>query len=798
MDGRKEKEIPYDELILRDQEMITRVEVQHLLGYLVESMDKVTEVLDDKNYEYAKSYLSYEMALELVDVICKEWNITAATLYQQLSFPLDLKENSNLGMLTIEFLEAYEVILSNLPEGTSNIGMKSLLVVGKEEADSSMVITDQGNFTMGNIRNYEEFYEDGRLSQKDNPEDNTKDSNVVENTKQLTKDMNFSTLVDSKILVWVAGDEIISIKDILLEETVLKNVWITQGKNRTINTFFNDVAHTFTAKYDLSSEVQGKIGDITIYNKEIIKISIKPDVISGKVLSATKDFIEVKGYGKIPLEDTYKIYKLYDELSMEVTNSILVGYKTTDFVIADGKVAAALIKEKIKAKNIRVLIKTNQFTSIFHDEVKVTADRSFTVTIGEEVTTYKAGEQVTILYQDHVEQDDRIFIKTGTENGKITILSLERSGGNPSYRGTMEIGTTTKGLVLVNELSIEEYLYAVLPSEMPKSYGLTALEVQAICARSYAYQQLFSNGYQEFGAHIDDSVNYQVYNNQPENEDAILAVKETYGKVITYGEEVITAYYFSTSCGHTASSFEVWGNSSKSDYLVGKIQSTTKDIVETISEGDSKKENQNRTRDVDFSVEDDFENFLLNSTETTFDSNAPWYRWEVILSSEEIEASIDQYIASRYQANSGMILTLVDGTWKKNPVYESIPIETIGTLKNIQVGKREKSGILSELIFIGSKATVKIITEYNIRTLLTPINSEIIRQNSTTTSGLSMLPSAFFVFDKKGDSYTFYGGGFGHGVGMSQNGVKEMAVEGYDYEAIIQHYYNGVSLGFIY
>ena len=81
------------------------------------------------------------------------------------------------------------------------------------------------------------------------------------------------------------------------------------------------------------------------------------------------DFIEIEGYGRIPLEDNYKIYKIYGELSMERTNSILVGYDTTDFVVSGGKISAALIRESIKAENIRVLIHTTGFRSIYHEKV---------------------------------------------------------------------------------------------------------------------------------------------------------------------------------------------------------------------------------------------------------------------------------------------------------------------------------------------------------------------------------------------------------------------------------------------
>ena len=101
-------------------------------------------------------------------------------------------------------------------------------------------------------------------------------------------------------------------------------------------------------------------------------------------------------------------------------------------------------------------------------------------------------------------------------------------------------------MLLINELALEEYLYAVVPSEMPTYYGIEALKVQAVCARSYAYRHLLANSLSRYGAHVDDSVSYQVYNNIPENEESVLAVKDTYGRVIEYEGEIITAYYFST------------------------------------------------------------------------------------------------------------------------------------------------------------------------------------------------------------------------------------------------------------
>lgn len=99
----------------------------------------------------------------------------------------------------------------------------------------------------------------------------------------------------------------------------------------------------------------------------------------------------------------------------------------------------------------------------------------------------------------------------------------------------------------------------VVPSEMPSGYEIEALKAQAVCARSYAYRQMAEYGYPEYEAHVDDSTNYQVYGNSAPADSADLAVQETAGQVVRLDGEIVTTYYYSTSCGKTTS-MKAWGN----------------------------------------------------------------------------------------------------------------------------------------------------------------------------------------------------------------------------------------------
>ena len=58
-----------------------------------------------------------------------------------------------------------------------------------------------------------------------------------------------------------------------------------------------------------------------------------------------------------------------------------------------------------------------------------------------------------------------------------------------------------------------------------------------------------------------------------------------------------------------------------------------------------------------------------------------------------------------------------------------------------------------------------------------------------------LLPSAFFSITKQGDTYIIEGGGYGHGIGMSQNGANEMAKKGKTYKEILELFYQGVTVG---
>lgn len=761
--------------------------------------------------------LTYGACKELVDKLIMI-NPAYQSVYGSLSFDFIKAEE---GMRVPDFLQLYEALLASAPEEDRRVKEEILLVLGREvtEDGRDRIVTDRGKYYYQDAQSYERFYP--LVSVTPNPSEaasqptvspaagnvtatTTPTSGAASDSPENQNDSSqgqpylVTKYMDKGVKAFTCDQELLYITGVTTEKIVIHNVWIKKGEGALVDTFVNGLNKSFQAKFKLAENIEKVVGDITVENQRVIQISVKPDKIHGKVLRIGEDFIEVEGYGEVPLDSDYRIYKVYGTLSMEPTGSILVGYENTDFVVSGGKISAAIITESIKAENIRVLIQTTEYKSIYHKKVELTATGEFTVSSDEGEANYAAGEVVTIEPDNELLEGQRISVKTASDDSKIQILSIERADGNPKYRGIIEISKGDEGLLIVNELPLEEYLYAVVPSEMPTSYGSEALKVQAVCARSYAYKHLLQNSLSQYGAHVNDSVTYQVYNNIAENEDSILAVKDTYGKIIEYNGEVINALYFSTSCGHTADAASAWANDVDYPYLNGKLLRADPEVTGTSAQNDVSGLYE------DLSSEEAFRSFITDQDFETIDSSFQWYRWNVTMDIGDIEKVIKKNLATRYQANPNLILTMTspekDG---KEAVFESLPVESIGSIKDIKVLKRESSGIITDLLIIGSKKTIKVLKEYNIRALLAPVNDTLIRNDGSQIANLNLLPSAFFMIDKletDGEltAVTITGGGYGHGVGMSQNGVKAMVNSGKSYDEIVKYFYEGTTIGFIY
>lgn len=126
------------------------------------------------------------------------------------------------------------------------------------------------------------------------------------------------------------------------------------------------------------------------------------------------------------------------------------------------------------------------------------------------------------------------------------------------YRGVIRIKNRNGKLIVINDISLEEYIKGVVPAEMPSSWAYEAHKAQAIAARSYALANLGKRA--QYGYDLKDTPEDQAYNGASgETTDTNAAVDDTKGIVLTYDDKVISAYYSASAGGQTNTNS--WGNS---------------------------------------------------------------------------------------------------------------------------------------------------------------------------------------------------------------------------------------------
>lgn len=566
---------------------------------------------------------------------------------------------------------------------------------------------------------------------------------------------SFDDSVFCKEEVYVKGNLFLTSIKKLEEKTILENVWVLESTNGDMECFYHQVNFTVSSESPVERE---QIADLTFADGKLVKAQEKQEKIHGKILSVSEKEIEVEGCGTYEMAENLEVYKLYGTLETQKKTDLMIGYDYTDFVVWKGRICAALVSREGELDKIRVLFTNSTDGSYFFTEATILTD----------------GEEKQIKAQD-LKNGERISFQAKALTDKVILQAEDVKKADNAFRGKLEFCKTEQGMVIINELPLEEYLYAVVPSEMPASYPIEALKAQAVCARTYAYHYILHAGLGAYGAHLDDTTAYQVYHNIGENAASTTAVKETAGEMLYYQEDLAENYYYSTSCGYGTDT-KVWKSENGQDtsYIcAGKYA--------------KQEEGSERMSAEDMRQEDNFAAFITTVDEADFEKNEAWYRWSYEVKKLDAEKLLAR-VQSRYRVNPNLILQ--QNGEGENAYYVSEPIDEIGSIKDICVTKRGAGGVADELIITGSKAVVKVISEYNIRSVLCDGESEVIKQDGSSVVPGTLLPSGFFIIEtgKNGKDvigYTLTGGGYGHGVGMSQNGAKAMGSLGYDYREIL-------------
>ena len=448
---------------------------------------------------------------------------------------------------------------------------------------------------------------------------------------------------------------------------------------------------------------------------------------------------------------------------------MVLGNMEVSYVIGEEEVCAILIRTPAVIENIRVLLLADDGGK-FRSAVYLKADTDARIRFGGNESDYAAGTLLDVSTW-FTERNDTFSIQPVTENGKIFLCDEVGNTISNGYPGSAEVRRYEEGYTIVNSVPFETYLTAVVPSEMPSTYEKEALKAQAVCARSYAYIQLMRADLAAFGAHINDSTSYQVYNKAEAGEASRQAVEETKHEVMTYADEVIEAYYFSTSMGYTDTA-EVWNPEEMDHY--GYLKKVCLNTPET---------------DLDLSDEKAFSDYI-RTPQTGFDSEIKYYRWAAQADFHGKEDEIRQILENRHSISPRNVIY-----YESDGKNETDSMADFGMLEGIEVEKRSTSGSILTLRLSYEHGMVKVFSEYNIRKVIGLGVTNITYQDGSESTGGTILPCAAVSLVKEADNvYTLYGGGYGHGLGMSQNGANGLAKTGMTYKDILNFFYKDISI----
>ena len=431
--------------------------------------------------------------------------------------------------------------------------------------------------------------------------------------------------------------------------------------------------------------------------------------------------------------------------------------------------------QAIKADNgklVRVGISDNSFVNYYISSAKISATDEFKIVdkkTGAEIGVFPADKIVTAEMKDNffvISEDGTVIaekisgpVVVSSEKGFVYVDGLKRAGKQALYRGTFEltkVEAKNNLFSIINVLDLTSYLRGVVPNEMPSYFGLEALKAQTVTARNYVLRPRDKNFY---NFDVCDSVACQVYfGANTEDELADGAILETNNIVALYNGELILALYSSTAGGYTESYENAFSDPGTKNfpavslpYLKGVPDN--KSFTPLTKEEDAAK--------------------FYKSEPSTFDNKSSYFRWTKEWTQEELSDSLKQNL--KKQSTTGFVTPALTKE------------EDFGIVQDIQVTKRGVSGKI---------VSMNIITDKGVFT----VQKELVIRRSFCKEGKA-LPSANVVFEFQKDDegniekITAYGGGYGHGVGMSQWGAGMMNTLGYSYDKILQHYYSGISIG---
>lgn len=355
-----------------------------------------------------------------------------------------------------------------------------------------------------------------------------------------------------------------------------------------------------------------------------------------------------------------------------------------------------------------------------------------------------------------------------------------------TFLGTLRFVVESDKIVAINELPVEKYLESVISSEMSATSSLELLKAHAVISRSWLLAQMkkrrevaeSGNNFFSFTKKEDTLIRWY------DREDHTLfdvcaddhcqryqgitketsphvaeAIRQTKGQILMDGEEICDAR-FSKCCGGITEEFQYCWEDTPKTYLTA-VRDIALGVEHTLPNLTNEEEAEKWIRFNPPAFCNTQDKKILSEVLNDYDQETVnFYRWKETLSQEKLQ----QLIADKLKMDLGAIL-------------------------DMKAVERGKSGRISKLQIIGTEKTFTIGKELEIR---------------RTLSDSHLLSSAFVVdkydMDEQGvpQRFELIGAGWGHGVGLCQIGAAVMGEQGYHYDAILLHYYQGAEIKKLY
>ena len=355
-----------------------------------------------------------------------------------------------------------------------------------------------------------------------------------------------------------------------------------------------------------------------------------------------------------------------------------------------------------------------------------------------------------------------------------------------TFLGTLRFVVESDKICAINELPVEKYLESVISSEMSATSSLELLKAHAVISRSWLLAQMkkrrevaeSGNNFFSFTKKEDmlirwyDREDHTIFDvcaddhcqryqgiTKETSPHVAEAIRQTKGQVLLDGDEICDAR-FSKCCGGVTEEFQYCWEDTPKNYLTA-VRDIALGIESTLPNLTNEEEAEKWIRFNPPAFCNTQDKRILSQVLNDYDQETvDFYRWKVTLTQEKLQ----QLIAGKLKMDFGAILDL-------------------------KAVERGKSGRISKLHIIGTKKTFTIGKELEIR---------------RTLSDSHLLSSAFIVdkydIDEQGvpQRFELIGAGWGHGVGLCQIGAAVMGEEGYLYDAILLHYYQGAEIKKLY